>query len=130
LEETENLDLSKNKQFFAFAKKLRMNITFNRRLSKCFFRKIHFTIGMKFFKTFRGRLLLILALLLVATLGFQYYLNLVTQNQSDELREAQEQSVVAGIALGISSLTKAEERVQDLIDEPGQSFLDARSRER
>src|SRR5438445_1393293 len=85
---------------------------------------------MKFFNTFRGRLLLILAILLVATLGFQFYLNLLTQRENNDLREAQEQSVAAGIALGISSLTRQDDRVQDLIDQPGQTFLDARSRER
>jgi len=85
---------------------------------------------MKFFNTFRGRLLLILALLLMTTLGVQYYLNLRTQQENNDLREAQEQSIVAGIALGISSLTRQDDRVQDLIDQPGQTFLDARSRER
>src|SRR6266404_571289 len=85
---------------------------------------------MKFFNTFRGRLLLILAILLIATLGFQYYLNLLTQRENNDLREAQEQSVAAGIALGISSITTSGDRVQDLIDKPGQTFLDARSRER
>src|SRR5258708_2574934 len=84
---------------------------------------------MKFFNTFRGRLLLILALLLVATLGVQYYLNLLTQQENNDLREAQEQSVAAGIALGISGVT-SKDRVQDLVDQPGQTFLDARSRER
>src|SRR5258706_16410519 len=83
---------------------------------------------MKFFNTFRGRLLLILALLLVATLSVQYYLNLVTQNENNGLREAQEQSVVAGIAPGISNLPQKEESVQDLIHTPGQSFLEARGR--
>ena len=43
-----------------------------------------------FFRTFRGRLLLILAFLLVATLGVQYYLNLRTQNENNNLRAMQE----------------------------------------
>ena len=50
---------------------------------------------MTFLNTFRGRLLLILAVMLVATLGVQYYLNLVTQNESDSLREEQEQVIFA-----------------------------------
>ncbi len=85
---------------------------------------------MSFIHTFRGRLLFILALLLVATLGVQYYLNLLTQQENIRLREAQEQSIVAGIALGIGSLTTKDERIQDLIDEPDQSFLDPTARER
>jgi putative Mn2+ efflux pump MntP len=82
---------------------------------------------MRFFNTFRGRLLLILALLLFATLGVQYYLNLLTQQENDDLREAQEQAIVAGIAVGISSLTSTE-RVQDLIVQPGQSFVDEQAK--
>jgi signal transduction histidine kinase len=85
---------------------------------------------MNFINTFRGRLLLILTILLIATLGVQYYLNLLTQRDNTRLREAQEQSVAAGIAIGISSLTRQDDRVQDLINQPGQTFLDARSRER
>jgi signal transduction histidine kinase len=84
---------------------------------------------MRFFNTFRGRLLLILAILLVATIGFQYYLNLKTQTENGELREAQQQALVAGLAVGISSITSPE-RVQDLIDQPGQTFLEASARRR
>ena len=85
---------------------------------------------MRFINTFRGRLLLILSVLLVATLGFQYYLNLLTQRENIELREAQEQAIVAGIALGFTAMTSKDQRVQDLIEQPGQSFMDARSRDR
>ncbi len=85
---------------------------------------------MRFINTFRGRLLLILAILLVATLGVQYYLNLLTQQENISLREAQEQSIVAGISLGFTAMTSKDQRVQDLFDQPGQSFMDIRSRER
>ena len=85
---------------------------------------------MTFFNTFRGRLLLILAFLLVATLGFQYYLNLRTQRENSVMREAQEQSIVAGIALGFTSMTSPDFRVQDLIDQPEQTFIDNNVRER
>ncbi len=77
---------------------------------------------MRFFNTFRGRLLLILAVLLVATISVQFYLNLKTQAENNDLREAQEQAIVAGFAVGISSITSPE-RVQYLIDQPGQTFL-------
>ncbi len=85
---------------------------------------------MEFLNTFRGRLLLILALLLVATLSVQYYLNLRTQRESSDLRAAQEQSIVAGIALGFTSMTAKEDRLQDLIDQPGQTFLDETAKDR
>jgi signal transduction histidine kinase len=84
---------------------------------------------MDFFNTFRGRLLVILTLLLMATLGVQFYLNLRTQNENERLREMQEQTIVAGIALGFSSITSSE-YMQDLIDKPDQTFLDERARER
>lgn len=85
---------------------------------------------MGFLNTFRGRLLLILALLLVATLGVQYYLNLRTQQDNTELREAQEQTIVAGIALGFTSMTSRDYRVQDLISQPDQTFLDENAKKR
>ena len=85
---------------------------------------------MTFLNTFRGRLLLILALLLVATLGVQYYLNLRTQNENTELREKQEQAIAAGFALGLTGMTAETERLQDFIAVPGQRFLDENARER
>lgn len=85
---------------------------------------------MNFFRTFRGRLLLILALLIVATLGVQYYLNYLTQQENIELRDAQAQALVAGIALGTTGLTSPEERVVDLINRPDQTFLDDASKEK
>ncbi|MDQ3221814.1 MAG: ATP-binding protein [Acidobacteriota bacterium] len=85
---------------------------------------------MNFFNTFRGKLLLILAFLLVATLGVQYYLNWLTQLENMELREAQAQALVAGIALGANSLTSNEDRVETLIERPGQTFLDESAKER
>ncbi len=84
---------------------------------------------MEFFNTFRGRLLLILAFLLIATLAVQFYLNLRTQNENEARREALEQAIFAGIALGVSGIT-SDEYLQDLIDQPGQTFLDERARER
>lgn len=57
---------------------------------------------MSFFYTIRGRLLVLLAALLVATLGVQYYLNLLTQQENIELRETQTQALVAGITLGFT----------------------------
>ncbi len=85
---------------------------------------------MTFFNTFRGRLLLILTFLLMATLGVQYYLNLLTQKENNDLRETQEQTIVAGMTLGFAGITAKDDRVQDLLDQPGQTFLDENSRAR
>ncbi len=85
---------------------------------------------MNFFNTFRGRLLLILALLLIATLAVQFYLNYLTQQENIELRDAQARALVAGIVLGTAGLTAREERVTDLIERPGQTYLDEVTRPR
>ena len=84
---------------------------------------------MPFLSTFRGRLVIILALLLVATLGVQYLLNLRTQQENYALRERQERAIVAGFAVGISSVTSPD-RIRDLIELPGQTLLDEESRRR
>ncbi len=84
---------------------------------------------MNFFNTFRGRLLVILAILLVVTLGLQYYLNLKTQRESNNLREMQSQALVAGMALGISSIP-SKDRIRDIVKAEGQTFFDQRTTER
>lgn len=85
---------------------------------------------MKFLNTFRGRLLLILLIMLMATIGVQYYLNLLTQKENDELREAQAQALVAGITLGVTSIPLTDMRVQDLVDETDQTYFDQATKER
>jgi signal transduction histidine kinase len=84
---------------------------------------------MSFFNTFRGRLLLILLFLLITTLGVQYYLNLLVEDQNRQLREMQNRAIFAGIALGINSLTSSA-YIQDLLAQPGQTFLDNDARGR
>ncbi len=83
----------------------------------------------KFFNTFRGRLLLILAFLLIATLSVQYYLNLRMQKDNNNLREAQAQALVAGITLGANSLTSGE-FLTDYVKREGQSFFDEKTTQR
>lgn len=83
---------------------------------------------MNFFSTFRGRLLLILTILLVATLGVQYYLNLLTQQENNQLRDAQAQALVAGITLGFSGITSENEYMQDIISREGQTYFDEQTR--
>lgn len=84
---------------------------------------------MEFFNTFRGRLLVILSLLLIATLGVQYYLNLRTQNENERLRLMQQRTIFAGVGLGITGITSSD-YMGDLIDKPGQTFINADDRER
>jgi signal transduction histidine kinase len=78
---------------------------------------------MNFFNTFRGRLLLILSFLLIATLGVQYYLNLLTQQENDELRDAQAKALVAGITLGSNALTSSA-YMDELLKREGQTYFD------
>lgn len=78
---------------------------------------------MNFLNTFRGRLLVILALLLIATLGVQLYLNVKTERENANLRQLQSDALVAGIALGVKSLTSTD-RLQDFVKRDGQPFFD------
>ena len=66
---------------------------------------------------------MILAILLVATLGVQYYLNYNTESQNKKLREKREQALVAGIALGFKSFT-SNDRLSDFIKRGGEPFYD------
>lgn len=84
---------------------------------------------MDIFGTFRGRLLLILAFLIVTTLGVQYYLNLLTQNENTERIALQQDTLVAGMKLGVSGITSSEYML-DLLAEPGQTLLGQDERER
>jgi len=84
---------------------------------------------MRFFNTFRGRLLLILAVLLVATIGVQYYLNLQTQAENNARRESQFRALIAGMNVGFRSLTLQDIRVKDLFDATDQSYFDPETKE-
>ena len=76
---------------------------------------------MNFFQTFRVRLLFILAILLIATLGVQYYLNLQTERQNERLRETQQQVLVAGVSIGFNGLSSSD-RMRDFIKREDQAF--------
>jgi signal transduction histidine kinase len=84
---------------------------------------------MEFFGTFRGRLLLILAFLIVATLGVQFYLNLYVQNENDARRELHDNALLAGLRLGVSGITSGE-YMTDMIAVPDRPYLNEASRER
>jgi signal transduction histidine kinase len=85
---------------------------------------------MTFFNTFRGKLLLILALMLIATIGVQYYVNLLMQKENNELRDAQAQALVEGFAVGAYSMTGSDRRLEEILAEQGQRFLSQPSRDR
>lgn len=84
---------------------------------------------MEFFGTFRGRLLLIFAFLILATLGVQYYLNLYMQNENNLRRELHDNALLAGLRLGVSGISSGE-YMTDMIAQPGQTYLDQQSRDR
>lgn len=84
---------------------------------------------MSFFSTFRGRLSLVLGVLLVMTIGVQYYLNLRTQAENINLTEMQEQALLAGFALGVNSMT-SQDRLRDFVNREGQSFYNERTKKR
>ena len=84
---------------------------------------------MGFFGTFRGRLLVILAFLIIATLGVQYYVNILTQRQNEAERNAQAQALVEGFKLGAYGVT-ATERLQEILENDGDRFLSPESRTR
>src|SRR5256714_6065150 len=59
----------------------------------------------RFKNSFRVRLLLLLAALLVLTLGVQYYVNLRAVRTNTQFIVEQQQAIMAGVALGVNSLT-------------------------
>ena len=61
----------------------------------------------KFLNSFRVRLLLLLALLLGLTLFVQYYLNLRSVRRNAHMIVAQEQAIMAGVALGVNSISRS-----------------------
>ncbi|MDQ3635887.1 MAG: ATP-binding protein [Acidobacteriota bacterium] len=85
---------------------------------------------MNFFNTFRGRLLVILALLLIVTLSVQYFLNLRTQRENDELREAHSEALLAGFAIGVNGMTNQNDRLRDFVKSEGQSFYNQQTKQK
>lgn len=73
--------------------------------------------------SFRVRLMLVLAALLVATLGVQYYLNLRAARTNRILREQRQQALAAGVALGVKSISTPEHLV-DMLSRANNPLLD------
>ena len=79
---------------------------------------------MKFFQTFRARLILILAFLLIATLSVQYYVNLQTEHDNEKLREIQEQALVGSVSFVFNSFKYPSKRIRELLQRDGRQFFD------
>jgi signal transduction histidine kinase len=76
----------------------------------------------KLVSSFRVRLLLVLAALLILTLGTQYLLNLRAARNNRRLREQNERALIASVALGSSSIfTKP--RLVELISPQNNQFF-------
>src|SRR5437763_11840018 len=60
---------------------------------------------LRFKNSFRVRLLLLLAALLVLTLGVQYYVNVRAVRTNTQFIVEQQQAIMAGVALAVNSLT-------------------------
>jgi signal transduction histidine kinase len=79
--------------------------------------------ALRIFYSFRARLLLVLAALLVTTLGVQYYLNLLAERNNARMRERQNQALIAGVALGVKSISSTE-RLKELRSQSTEPALD------
>ncbi len=79
--------------------------------------------ALSIFYSFRARLLLVLAALLVTTLGVQYYLNLLAERNNKRVREQQEQALIAGVVLGVKSIS-SNDRLVELRRNANQPVLD------
>src|SRR5215212_1597606 len=75
----------------------------------------------KLFYSFRTRLLLVMALLLIATLGVQYYFGRARSRARAVLVAGQEQALTASIALANESITSSKYMFQ--LDKPGDQAL-------
>jgi signal transduction histidine kinase len=84
---------------------------------------------INFLNTFRGKLLLTLAFLLIATTGVQFYLNYRTENENASQREMQVKALVAGIVLGFNGMQIKDDRLQAFVEKEGSRFFDEKTRE-
>lgn len=70
--------------------------------------------------SFRVRLLLLLAALLMLTLGVQYYVNLRSVHTNTQFIVEQQQAILAGVALGVKSLSSGDylDQMKDKAKQP------------
>ena len=64
--------------------------------------------GPLFLNSFRARLILLLVALLGLTLGVQYYVNVRSVRRNAHTLVEQEQAIMAGVALGVNSISSGE----------------------
>jgi signal transduction histidine kinase len=76
--------------------------------------------------SFRVRLLLLLAVLLVLTLGVQYYVGLRAVRGNAQLIVEQQRAIMAGVALGVNSIS-SNEYLDQMRKEANQPLLDEQS---
>src|SRR6185369_2907348 len=79
-------------------------------------------LSKSLFNSFRVRLLLLLAALLVVTLAAQYYVNLRTARTNTRFMMEQRQAITAGVSLGVSSLS-SKKYLDELRDEAREPLL-------
>jgi signal transduction histidine kinase len=82
----------------------------------------------RIFYNFRTRLLMVMALLLIATLGVQYYFGRIRSRNRATLVAGQEQALTASIALANESITSGKYMFE--LDKPGDQSLLERERGR
>lgn len=76
--------------------------------------------------SFRVRLMLVLAALLILTLGTQYLLNVRAAKTNRVLREQQQQALVAGVSLGVKSIS-SKPRLVELISRENNPLFDPKT---
>lgn len=79
------------------------------------------------FYSFRTRLLLVLAALLVFTLSVQYYLNLLAEHNNARVMAQQEEALVTGVELGVKSMSTSDFFLMNLRKGAAQPLFDQRA---
>lgn len=74
-------------------------------------------------RSFRARLLLLLALMFGLTLGVQYYFNLRAVKANAHMIVEREQAIMAGVALALKSF-RSEQYLDEIIGGPQETFFD------
>lgn len=76
--------------------------------------------------SFRARLILLLVVLLGLTLGVQYYLNLRSVRRNAQMLVAQEQAIMAGVALGVNSIN-SQKYLDQMRNNSGEPLIDEKT---
>jgi signal transduction histidine kinase len=76
--------------------------------------------ALKLFYSFRARMMLVLAALLIVTLGVQYLLIINSERERARIIGEQEKAIMAGVALGVKGITSGE-YIVEILDHAKQS---------